>query len=145
MVTVEERESALKAKVNHLDEILRTAQMASYLYTRVRWSLSPSELPVDNGGIDDWHQKFIVLEGSSIYFYPRATDLSPEGAILFNEVVDVGPTTGQIHGDEESLTWFGFHITTCHGFHLECATMLKMQAELWVSLIQSAWMDQKGH
>ncbi|MCO5567913.1 hypothetical protein L7F22_021609 [Adiantum nelumboides] len=142
IVTAEEREAALKAKVDHLDEILRTAQLASYLYTRMRWTPLPGELPVEDVDIDDWLQRFLVLEGSTIFFYPKAADLRPQGAILFSEIVEVGAITGRIQLDEESITWFGFHITTCEGLRLECATRLKLQAELWMSSIQAACMDQ---
>ncbi|KAI5083229.1 hypothetical protein GOP47_0002972 [Adiantum capillus-veneris] len=142
ILTAEEREAALKAKVDHLDEILRTAQLASYLYTRMRWTPLPGELPVEDVDVDDWLQRFLVLEGSTIFFYPKAADLRPQGAILFSEIVDVGAITGQIQHDQDSITWFGFHITTYEGLRLECATPLKLQAELWMSLLQAACMDQ---
>ncbi|KAH7432998.1 hypothetical protein KP509_07G049800 [Ceratopteris richardii] len=142
--TAEERETALKAKLEHLDDILRTAQLANYLYTRMRWTPLPGELPVEDADVDDWLQRFLVLEGATIFFYPQAAELRPEGAILFSEIADVGAISGKIQHDEETLTWFGFHVTTTEGLRLECATPLKLQAELWMSLIQSVLADKKA-
>lgn len=142
VLSAEEREAALKAKVDHLDEILRTAQLASYLYTRMRWTPLPGELPVDDVDIDDWLQRFLVLEGSTLFYYPQAADLRPQGAILLREVTDIGAISGQIKHEQENITWFGFHITTCEGLRFECATPLKLQAELWMSLVQAAFAEQ---
>lgn len=136
IISVEEREAALNAKLNHLDEILRTAQLASYLYTRLRWTPLPGEPPADDVDVDDWLQRFLVLEGSTIFFYSRAADLRPQGAILLSEIIDIGPIPGHLHHQQDELEWFGFHITTCEGLRLECSTPLKLQMELWLSSIQ---------
>lgn len=142
ILSAEEREAALKARVDHLDEILRMAQLASYLYTRMRWTPLPGELPVDDVDVDDWLQRFLVLEGSTLFFYPQAADLRPQGAILLSEVVEIGAISGHIQHEQGDITWFGFQITTSDGLRFECATPLKLQAELWMSLIQAAHAEQ---
>lgn len=138
VLSAEEREASLKAKMDYLDEILRTAQLANYLYTRIRWTPLPGELPMDDADVDDWLQRFLVLEGSTLFFYPQAAEFKPQGAILLKEVVDIGAISGQLPHEQENITWFGFHVTTCEGLRLECATPLKLQAELWMSSLQDA-------
>lgn len=54
-------------------------------------------------------------------------DLRPEGAIVFSDIVETGQISGKIQHDKEDSTWFGFHVTTCDGLRLECATSIKLQ------------------
>ena len=37
-----------------------------------RWTPLPGELPVDDSDVDDWLQRFLVLEGSTLFFFPQA-------------------------------------------------------------------------
>ncbi|MCO5595678.1 hypothetical protein L7F22_049723 [Adiantum nelumboides] len=139
VLTAQEREASLKARMDHLDQVLRTSKLASYLYTRFRWTPLPGELPVDDDAdVDDWLQRFLVLGGSTLFFYPQAADFSPQGAIIMKEVVDIGYIAGQFLHEQENVKWFGFQVTTSEGFRLECASPLKLQAELWISLLEEA-------
>lgn len=144
ILSAEEREAVLKAKMDYLDEVLRTAQLASYLHTRLRWTPLPGELPVDDVEVDDWLQRFLVLQGSTIFFYPQAADLRPQGAILLSEIVDMGKIPGHVHHDTDDVDWFGFHFTTYEGLRLECATPLKLQMELWLSTVQGEMGQQEA-
>ncbi|KAI5054855.1 hypothetical protein GOP47_0030000 [Adiantum capillus-veneris] len=142
VLTAQEREASLKARMDHLDQVLRTSQLASYLYTRFRWTPLPGELPVDDDAeVDDWLQRFLVLGGSTLFFYPQAADFRPQGAIIMREVVDMGYISGQFLHEQENVKWFGFQVTTSQGLRLECATPLKQQAELWMSLLQDAQVE----
>lgn len=141
----QEREASLKARMDHLDQVLRTAPMASYLYTRFRWTPLPGEPPMDDDAdVDDWLQRFLVLGGSTLFYYPQAADFRPQGAIDLREVVDISSISGQLRHDEEKVKWFGFQITTSEGFRLECATPLKLQAELWMSLLRDAHAEHQS-
>eukprot|EP00250_Pteridium_aquilinum_P009669 c18844_g1_i2 orf=211-1197(+) len=142
VLSAEEHAASLKAKMDYLDEILRTARLASYLYTRIRWTPLPGELPVDDADVDDWLQRFLVLEGLTLFFYPQAADFRPQGAILLKEVVDIGSISGQLRHEQDKITWFGFRVTTSEGLCLECATPMKLQAELWMSSLQDARAEQ---
>ncbi|KAG6409811.1 hypothetical protein SASPL_127853 [Salvia splendens] len=71
---LEERESHFKAQLEHIDEILRSARLSGYLYMRMRWAALPGEQPpIDDTEVDDWLPRFIVLHGSCIYLYMKAT------------------------------------------------------------------------
>ncbi|URE08553.1 PH [Musa troglodytarum] len=73
----EERETYLKAQLEHLDGILRAAWLCGYLYVRTRWTQLPGEPPIiDDDDIDDWLPRFVVLHGSCIYYYLKSTDSS---------------------------------------------------------------------
>lgn len=136
IVSAEERETTLQAQMHHLDDVLRTAVLAGYLYTRTRWvPLLGEPLIDDNVDVDDWLQRFLVLQGSSIFFYLRATDLRPQGTITLDDIVEVGPLPAQMHYQGDSEHWFSFHITTCHGLRLECSTQLKLQMDSWLTTL----------
>ncbi|CAK9218350.1 unnamed protein product [Sphagnum jensenii] len=134
IVGAEEREATMLAQLDHVDEVLRTAQLASYFHSRTRWSPLPGEPPVDDTDVDDWLLRFLVLRGSSICFYLRATDLRPQGTIMRSEIVEVGPIPNHLHHQDDSR-WSAFHITTCHGLRLECTSLLKVQVDCWLSLL----------
>ena len=38
-----------------------------------RWIALPGEPPIDDTEVDDWVQRFVVLQGSCIFFYLRST------------------------------------------------------------------------
>jgi hypothetical protein len=94
-----------------------------------RWSPLPGEPPVDDTDVDDWLLRFLVLRGSSICFYLRATDLRPQGTILQSEIVEAGLIPNHLHHQDDPH-WSAFHITTCHGLRLECSSLLKLQVAL---------------
>ncbi|KAH7331729.1 hypothetical protein KP509_20G048300 [Ceratopteris richardii] len=141
VLSAQEREASLQARMDHLDQVLRTSKLAGYFYSRIRWTPLPGEIPVE-GDVDDWLQRFLVLEGSTIFYYVQAADLSPHGAIVLKDIVDVGPISGQLPHDEGNVVWYGFHITTNEGVRFECATTLKLQAELWMSALHDVCPDQ---
>ncbi|CAM6126686.1 unnamed protein product [Calypogeia fissa] len=140
IVGAEERETTLQAQLDHLDEVLRTSQLSGYIHTRTRWTALPGEPPIlDETDVDDWMLRFLVLRGSTICFYLRATDLRPQGTILLQEIVDAGPIPRKMHhkGDRR---WSAFQITTCHGLRLECASMQKIQIDSWLTSIGTSFV-----
>ncbi|XP_039036389.1 uncharacterized protein LOC120173235 [Hibiscus syriacus] len=55
LADIEEREGYLKAQLEHIDEILRSASLSGYLYIRTRWTALPGEpAPLDDIDFDDW-------------------------------------------------------------------------------------------
>ncbi|GLJ18378.1 hypothetical protein SUGI_0325350 [Cryptomeria japonica] len=134
IASADERETNLNAQLEHLDEVLRCAQLAGYLYTRTRWMALPGEPPIDDTEVDDWIQRFVVLQGSCIFFYLRSTDISPQDSILLEEIVEAGrlPSHKEQDGDEN---WFSFYITSCHGMRFECSTQYKFQVDTWLAAI----------
>ncbi|BBN04935.1 hypothetical protein Mp_3g08910 [Marchantia polymorpha subsp. ruderalis] len=140
IVGAEERETTLQAQLSHLDEVLRTSQLSGYIHTRTRWTALPGEPPIlDDTDVDDWMLRFLVLRGSTICFYLRATDLRPQGTILLTEIVEAGPIPRKMHhkGDRR---WSAFHITTVHGLRLECSSLLKVQVDSWLTSIGASYI-----
>lgn len=133
VVSAEERETTLQAQMHHLDDVLRTSVLSGYLFTRTRWMPLDGEPLIDDADVNDWLQRFLVLHNSSIFFYLRATDLRPQGTILLDDILEVGPLPAQTQNRGDSQRWFSFHITTCHGLRLECSTPLKVQMDSWLT------------
>ncbi|KAJ8483985.1 hypothetical protein OPV22_016470 [Ensete ventricosum] len=132
----EERETYLKAQLEHLDGILRSAWLCGYLYVRTRWTQLPGEPPIiDDDDIDDWLPRFVVLHGSCIYYYLKSTDLSPQDSTLLSDVVEVGPLPSFKHGDEEIR--HAFYLLTCQGLRFECSSISEVQVESWLTTLQS--------
>ncbi|KAG4117529.1 hypothetical protein ERO13_D12G237901v2 [Gossypium hirsutum] len=101
LADIEEREAHLKAQLEHIDEILRSARLSGYLYIRSRWTALPGEpAPIDDIDVDDWLPRFVVLHGQCIFFYLCSTDLSPQDSTLLSDVVEVGPLPNFIREDE---------------------------------------------
>lgn len=144
IASADERETNLHAQLGHLDELLRSTQLAGYLYTRTRWIALPGEPPIDDTEVDDWVQRFVVLQGSCIFFYLRSTDISPQDSILLEEIVEAGPmsTHTQEAGDQ---CWFSFHMTSCHGLRFECSSAYKFQVDSWLTAIGSEYKDSSMH
>ncbi|KAH7279009.1 hypothetical protein KP509_37G000200 [Ceratopteris richardii] len=136
IVSAEERETTLQAQMHRLDEVLRTAVIAGYLYTRTRWVPLLGEPVLEDNveDMNDWLQKFLVLQGSSIYFYMHATDLHPQGTIAVEDIVEVGALPSHINLGENGVL-FAFHITTCHRLRLECSTPVKPQMDSWLTIL----------
>ncbi|KAK6935524.1 hypothetical protein RJ641_035679 [Dillenia turbinata] len=85
LALLEEREAHLKAQLENIDEILRSARLCGYLYIRTvvnflqlfcfRWTALPGEPPpLDDADVDDWLPRFVVLQGDCIFFYLLSTD-----------------------------------------------------------------------
>ncbi|XP_073130147.1 uncharacterized protein [Henckelia pumila] len=133
--SLEERESHFKARLEHVDEILRSARLSGYLFVRTRWAALPGEpLPIDDAEVDDWLPRFLVLHGSCIYLYMAATDLSPQDSTLLSDIVEVGPLPCLTREDEEIRHCF--YILTRHGMRYECASISKIQVDSWLATLQ---------
>ncbi|CAA7408605.1 unnamed protein product [Spirodela intermedia] len=131
----EEREAHLKAKLDHVDGILRSARLADYLYVRTRWTELPGEPPIiDDTEVDDWLPQFVVFSDSCILYYQKSTDLSPQDSILLSDVVEVGLLPSFERGDQEIL--HGFFILTSRGSKSECASLSKVQVDSWLTTLQ---------
>lgn len=132
---LEEREAHLKAQLENVDQILRSAQLSGYLYIRSRWATLPGEPPpLDDAEVDDWLPRFLVLHGSCIFFYLFSTDLSPQDSTLLSDIIEVGPLPSFTREDGESR--YCFHILTRHGLRYECSSASKVQADLWLTTLQ---------
>ncbi|RWR97529.1 Pleckstrin domain-containing protein [Cinnamomum micranthum f. kanehirae] len=130
----EERESHLKAQLEHLDELLRSARLSGYLYIRNRWMALPGEPPIDDSDVDDWLPRFVVLHGSCIFFYLQSTDLSPLDSTLLSDVVEVGGLPSFLQEDQQ--TRYSFYILTCHGLRFECSSLSKIQVDAWITALR---------
>ncbi|KAF6173040.1 hypothetical protein GIB67_006416 [Kingdonia uniflora] len=131
---LEEREAHWKAKLEFLDEILRSARLTGYLYLRTRWTALPGEPPIDETDVDDWLPRFVVLHGTCIFFYLQSTDLSPQDSTLLSDVVEVGPLPNFLHEDDQ--TRYSFYILTRHGLRFECSSHSKIQVDSWLAALQ---------
>ncbi|XP_020098980.1 uncharacterized protein LOC109717545 isoform X2 [Ananas comosus] len=125
----EERETHLKAQLENLDEVLRSAWLSGYLYIRTRWTALPGEPPIiDDEEVDDWLPRFVVLQGSYMYYYIKSTDLSPHDTTLLSDIVEVGSLPSFLQGDQK--TRYAFYILTYHGLRFECSSISKIQSLL---------------
>lgn len=135
LADLEEREAHLKAQLEHVDEILRSARLSGYLYIRTRWAALPGEPPpIDDTEVDDWLPRFIVLHGSCIFFYLLSTDLSPQDSTLLSDIVEVGPLPSFTQEDEQ--TRHSFYILARHGLRYECSSVSKIQVDNWLKTLQ---------
>ncbi|KAL8138949.1 hypothetical protein V2J09_004950 [Rumex salicifolius] len=91
LADIEEKEALLKARLEHLDEILQWARLSGYLHIRSRWTALPGEPPpIDDCEVDDWIPRFVVLQGPCLFFFLSSTDLSPQDSTLLTDIVEVG-------------------------------------------------------
>ncbi|KAL8196283.1 hypothetical protein R6Q57_025283 [Mikania cordata] len=135
LADIEERESHLKARLEHIDEILRSARLSGYLHMRTRWEALPGEPPaLDDSEVDDWLPRFLVLQGSCIFLYFTSTDISPQDSTLLSDVVEVGCMP--CHNREDEETRYYFYILTRHGLRYECSSASKLQVDAWVATLQ---------
>ncbi|KAH9719155.1 nucleoside diphosphate kinase [Citrus sinensis] len=136
LADLEDREAHLKAQLEHVDEILRSARLSGYLYIRTRWKPLPGEPPpIDDTDVDDWLPRFIVLHGSCIFFYLLSTDLSPQDSTVLSDVVEVAslPSITRENGEMR----YCFYILTRHGLRIECSSISKIQVYSWLSALQT--------
>ncbi|XP_076934453.1 uncharacterized protein LOC143600735 [Bidens hawaiensis] len=132
---LEEREYHLRAKLEHIDEILHSCLLSGYLYMRTRWETLPGEpLPLDDTEVDDWVLCFVVLHGPCIYLYYVCTDLSPQDSTLLSDITEVGPLPHVIQEDGE--TRYYFYIVTRFGLRYECSSTSKIQVDSWLAALQ---------
>ncbi|CAN1138677.1 hypothetical protein LINPERPRIM_LOCUS24470 [Linum perenne] len=148
---LEERETYLKAQLEHVDEILRSARLSGYLFIRSRWAALPGEPPVlEDSDIDDWLPRFVVLHGPCLFFYLLSTgtlslatscsililqvvrqylasfaDLSPQDSTLLSDVVEVGSLPDSIREHDE--TRYAFYVLTRQGLRYECSSASNVQ------------------
>ncbi|KAA8520953.1 hypothetical protein F0562_011626 [Nyssa sinensis] len=134
LADLEEREAHLKAQLEHLDQILRSARLSGYLYIRTRWTALPGEPPIEDADVDDWLPRFVVLHGSCIFFYLLSTDLSPQDSTLLSDVIEVGSLPSFTREDDEIQ--YSFYILTCHGLRYECSSASKIQVDSWLTALQ---------
>ncbi|KAK4260607.1 hypothetical protein QN277_003700 [Acacia crassicarpa] len=136
LADIEEREAHLKAQLEHIDEILRSARLSGYLYTRTRWTALPGEPPpIDDTDVDDWLPRFIVLHGACIFLYLSCTDLSPQDSTLLSDVVEVERLPSFRREDDEMH--YAFYILTHQGLRYECSSSSKIQIDSWLSALQT--------
>ncbi|XP_022155792.1 uncharacterized protein LOC111022819 isoform X2 [Momordica charantia] len=134
---LEEREAHLKAQLEHVDEILRSARLSGYLYIRTRWAALPGEpLPIDDTDVDDWLPRFVVLHGGCIYFYLSSTDISPQDSALLADIVEVDSLPSITREDEGDVR-YAFYVSTRHGLRYECSSISKIQVDSWLLALQS--------
>ncbi|KAJ1386083.1 PH-like domain superfamily [Sesbania bispinosa] len=137
LADLEEREAQLKAQLENIDEILRSARLSGYLYIRTRWAALPGEPPpIDDTDVDDWLPRFIVLQGECLFIYLLCTDLSPHDSTLLSDIVEVDQLPSFKREDDE--TRYAFHILTRHGLRYECCSSSKIQAMMTSQICRSA-------
>ncbi|CAK7335729.1 unnamed protein product [Dovyalis caffra] len=133
---VEEREAHLKAQLENVDVILRSARFSGYLYIRTRWTALPGEPPpLDDTDVDDWLPRFVVLNGPCIFFYLLSTDLSPQDSTLLSDIVEVGSLPSFTRENDE--TWYAFYILTHQGLRYECSSVSEVQVDSWLKVLQT--------
>lgn len=127
LADMEEKEAHLKARLEHIDETLRSARLSGYLQMRTRWTALPGEpLPLDDTEVDDWLPRFVVLLGPCIFLYFMSTDISPQDSTLLSDVVEVGRMPRH-HEEEGEKTRYYFYIVTRQGLRYECSSTSKLQ------------------
>ncbi|XP_022640014.1 uncharacterized protein LOC106768319 [Vigna radiata var. radiata] len=136
LADIEEREAHLKAQLEHIDEVLRSARLSGYLYIRTRWAALPGEpAPIDDTEVDDRLPRFVVLHGACIFLYLLCTDLSPQDSTLLADIIEVGSLPCFKQEDDEIQ--YAFYILTRHGLRYECSSSSKIQVDSWLSALQS--------
>ncbi|WJX60228.1 nucleoside-diphosphate kinase [Trifolium repens] len=136
LADLEEKEAQLKAQLENIDEILRSARLSGYLYIRTRWAALPGEpLPIDDNDVDDWLPRFVVLQGECIFLYLLCTDLSPQDSTLLSDIIEVNQLPSFKREDSEMR--YAFCILTRHGLRYECSSSSKIQVDSWLSALQS--------
>ncbi|ESW30571.1 hypothetical protein PHAVU_002G164200 [Phaseolus vulgaris] len=135
LADIEEREAQLKARLENIDETLRSARLSGYLYIRKRWAALPGEPPpIDDTDIDDWLPRFVVLHGACLYLYLLCTDLSPHDSTLLSDIVEIEQLPSFKREDDETRD--AFYILTRHGLRYECSSSSKIQVDSWLSVLQ---------
>ncbi|KAJ7010482.1 hypothetical protein NC653_001047 [Populus alba x Populus x berolinensis] len=149
---LEERESYLKAQLEHVDEVLRSARFSvltaifcapssnrffpPVLRPLQRWTALPGEPPpLDDADVDDWLPRFVVLNGPCIFFYLLSTDFSPQDSTLLADIVEVGSLPSFTREHDE--TWYSAYILTRQGLRYECSSVSEVQVDSWLKVLQT--------
>lgn len=133
---LEEREAHLKAQLEHIDEILRSARLSGYLYMRTRWTALPGEPPpLDDTDVDDWLPRFVVLQGPCLFFYLISTDLSPQDSTLLSDVVEIDSLPSFLREGEGTI--YAFYLLTRQGLRIECSNISKIQVDSWLTTLRT--------
>ncbi|KAJ7945049.1 Pleckstrin-like (PH) domain protein [Quillaja saponaria] len=136
LVDLEEKEAHLKAQLEHIDEIVRSACLSGYLCIRTRWTALPGEPPpLDDNDIDDWLPRFVVLHGTCIYLYLFSTDLSPLDSTLLSDIIEVGRLPSFMTQANENR--YAFYILTRQGLRYECSSVSEIQVDSWLSALKT--------
>ncbi|XP_010538829.1 PREDICTED: uncharacterized protein LOC104813042 isoform X2 [Tarenaya hassleriana] len=136
LADLEEREAYLKAQLEHVDEVVRSARLSGYLYIRTRWMALPGEPPpLDDTEVDDWLPRFVVLQGACLFFYLLSTDLSPQDSTLLADITEIGSLPMFKRVSDE--VYHCFYILTRQGLRFECSGSSKTQVESWLSVLRS--------
>ncbi|CAI5464904.1 unnamed protein product [Closterium sp. Yama58-4] len=141
VAAAEEREQTAKAKLSHLDAMLKRSLLVEYLHTRQRWAPMGGEgpLPVDDPEAEDeWLPRFVALSANEVSCYRQASDLDPEVSIPLDSVAAAGTLEAGGEAGEEAEDWLVFHLTTGYGLRLECATRSRVKLQLWLATIHEA-------
>ncbi|XP_030951865.1 uncharacterized protein LOC115975283 isoform X2 [Quercus lobata] len=136
LAELEEREAHLKAQLENVDQILRSARLSGYLGGQYYQENLPLwTIPMLMTG-------FLALSSfkdhafSSTYcqqnFY---ADLSPQDSTLLHDIVEIGPLPSFSREDEE--THYAFYILTRLGLRYECSSSSKIQVDSWLSALQT--------
>ncbi|KAK2439183.1 Pleckstrin proteiny (PH) domain-containing protein [Trifolium repens] len=136
LADLEEKEAHLKAQLQHIDEVLRSARLSGYLQIRTRWAALPGEPPpLDDTEVDDWLPRFVVLHGACIFLYFLSTDISPQDSTLLSDILEVGrlPCFKRENDDIQHA----FYILTRHGYRYECSSNSMIQVDSWLTALQS--------
>ncbi|KAM6557715.1 hypothetical protein CsatB_004734 [Cannabis sativa] len=134
LADLEEREAHLKAQLEHVDEVLRSARLSGYLYIRTRWEALPGEPPIDDSEVDDWLPRFVVLHGVCLFFYLLSTDLSPQDSTLLSDVIKIGSLPSFVREGEGTV--YAFYILSRHGLRIECSSSSKIKVDSWLLELQ---------
>ncbi|XP_051119116.1 uncharacterized protein LOC127243244 isoform X2 [Andrographis paniculata] len=140
LAALDQRESHCKAQIEHINEILRSAHLSGYLFLRMRWATFPGEPPpVDDVEVDDWLPRYVVLSGSCIYLYIKATDISPQDSTLLSDVVEVGPLPCVTREDDRTAPTLlhCFYILTRYGLRYECSSASEIQVDSWLAALRT--------
>ncbi|CAN0898148.1 hypothetical protein LINGRAHAP2_LOCUS19544, partial [Linum grandiflorum] len=139
-------------RLEHVDEILRSARLSGYLFIRFRWAALPGEPPVlEHNDIDDWLPRFIVLHGPCLFFYLLSTGTTftnyfllhpylsrclmiaesslvknyPQDSTFLSDVVEVGSLPNSIREHDEIR--YALYVLTRQGLWYECSSASKVQ------------------
>lgn len=136
LADVEEREAHLKAQLDHIDEILRSARLSGYMHIRTRWTALPGDPPpIDDSDVNDWVPRFIVLHGACIFIYLSCSDLSPQETTPLSDIIEVGLLPSFKREDDE--TRYAFYVLSRLGFRYECSSSSKIQVDSWFSALRA--------
>ncbi|CAL5433762.1 unnamed protein product [Camellia sinensis] len=129
LADLEEREAHLKAQLEHIDEILRSARLSDgqqYLVNLLLLmilKLMTGFHVIFSGHLSLTPDKLQLLD-----------DMSPQDSTLLSDVTEVGPLPCIQRENEE--TRYCFYIVTRQGLRYECSSVSKVQVDSWLTALQ---------